>query len=167
MLREIRRRGPDAAGLVAIDRRRGPRLELGRRELAPGAADDALFAPCPHEVGLARCGRDLAAAGDAGAPLWNDSRSHVLVCDGEVYNHPELRAELEKQGHQFRSDAVAELLLRAFEEWDLEAFERLNGAFALALYDLRRRRLVLARDRIGERPLFLGAARGVLYFASE
>ncbi len=172
MLREIRRRGPDEAGLVAIDRRRGPRLELARLELArfelgPDSADDALFAPCPHEVGLASCGVALGAPGDAGAPLWNDSRSAVLVCDGEIYNHPELRALLEKQGHHFRSDAVAELLLRAFEEWDLEAFPLLNGAFALALYDLRRRRLVLARDRIGERPLYLGTARGALYFASE
>jgi asparagine synthase (glutamine-hydrolysing) len=57
--------------------------------------------------------------------------------------------------------------MRAFEEWDLEALPLFNGAFALALYDLRRRRLVLARDRIGERPLYLGAARGALYFASE
>ncbi len=163
MLREILPRGPDDARLVAIDRRRGPRLELAR-----GAADEALFAPCPHEVGLAHCGRTIAAASDAGSqPLWNDSRSLALVCDGEVYNHPELRAELEKQGHHFRSGADAELLLRAFEEWDLEAFPRLNGAFALALYDLRRRRLVLARDRIGQRPLYLGVVGGALYFASE
>jgi len=160
MLREIRRRGPDAAGLAAIDRRRGARLELG-----PSAADDALFSSCPHEVGLAQCG---GSPGDAtGAPLWNEARSAVLVLDGEIYNHPELRALLEKQGHHFRSDADAELLLRAFEEWDLEALPRLNGAFALALYDVRRRRLVLARDRGGERPLYLGVARGALYFASE
>jgi asparagine synthase (glutamine-hydrolysing) len=160
MLREILPRGPEQAALVAVDRRRGPRLEL-----ASGAADEALWTPCPHEVGLAQCG---AGPGESAArPLWNDSRSLVLVCDADLYNHPELRAALEKQGHEFRSGSDAELLLRAFEEWDLDGFARLNGAFALALYDLRRRRLVLARDRIGERPLYLGAVGGALCFASE
>lgn len=161
MLRELRPRGPGDAGLVAIDRRRGPRLEVACQGLGEGAADEALLASCAHELGLAQ-------SGGAGAqPLWNESRSLVLVCDADLHNRPELRAELEKQGHALRSDTDAELLLRAFEEWDLDGFARLNGAFALALYDLRRGRLVLARDRIGERPLYLGVAGGALCFASE
>jgi asparagine synthase (glutamine-hydrolysing) len=179
MLREIRHRGPDDAALSAIDRRRGPRLEV-----RCDGSEEALWEPCPHEIGLASCrlaqgaslqlapGASLQLApgdpSEAGRqPLWNESRSAVVACAGEVYNHPELRAELEKRGHRFRSGADAELFLRAFEEWDVDALPRLNGSFALAFYDLRRRRLVLARDRVGSGPLYLGVARGVLYFASE
>jgi asparagine synthase (glutamine-hydrolysing) len=163
MLREIRHRGPDDEGLVAIDRRQGARLELGR-----AAGSEALRRPCPHDLGLAHSRFAIVDPSEAGhQPMWNDSRSLVLVTHGEVYNHPELRAELEKKGHRFRGASDTEVLLRAFEEWDSDAFRRLNGFFALALYDVRRRRLVLARDRIGKSPLYLGAAGGVLYFASE
>jgi asparagine synthase (glutamine-hydrolysing) len=163
MLREIRHRGPDDEGLLALDRRRGARLELG-----PGAPDEALREPCPHTVGLAHCRFAIVDPSDAAhQPFWNDARTAVLVYNGEVYNHPELREELEKRGHRFRSSSDTEVVLRAFEEWDLEAFGRLNGFWALALWDVRRRRLVLSRDRIGKSPLYLGLARGVLYFASE
>ncbi len=163
MLREIRHRGPDDEGLLAIDRRRGPRLEL-RRDADPGEPRQR----CPHDLGLAHCRFSIVDPSDAGhQPLWNDSRGLVLVYNGEVYNHPELRVELEKKGHRFRGTSDTEVVLRAFEEWDLEAFRRLNGFWALALYDVRRRRLVLSRDRIGKSPLYLGVARGVLYFASE
>ena len=163
MLEEIRHRGPDDQGLLAIDRRRGARLELGRT-----ADAEALRQRCPHDLGLAHCRFAIVDPSDAGhQPLWNDSRSLVLVYNGEVYNHPELREELEKKGHRFRGLSDSEVVLRAFEEWDLEAFRRLNGFWALALYDVRRRRLVLSRDRIGKSPLYLGVARGVLYFASE
>ena len=163
MLREIRHRGPDDEGLVAIDRRSGARLELGR-----GAPDAALRVPCPHEVGLAQGRFAIVDPSDAGhQPFWSDSKSLVLVYDGEVYNHPELREELEKKGHRFRGGSDTEVVLRAFEEWDLEAFPRLNGFWALALWDLRRRRLVLSRDRIGKAPLYVGEAAGALYFASE
>jgi asparagine synthase (glutamine-hydrolysing) len=163
MLRTIRQRGPDDEGLVAIDRRRGARRELGREATA-----DALREPCPHELGLAQCRLATVDASAAGhQPFWNESRSAVLVCDGEVYNQPELREQLEKKGHRFRSRCDAELVLRAYEEWDLEGFARLNGCFAVALYDVRRRRLALSRDRIGKSPLYFGRAAGVLYFASE
>jgi asparagine synthase (glutamine-hydrolysing) len=163
MLSEIRHRGPDDEGLLAIDRRRGARLELGR-----GANPESLRQRCPHDLGLAHCRFSIVDPSDAGhQPLWNDSRSLVLVYNGEVYNHPELRGELEKKGHRFRGGSDSEVVLRAFEEWDLDAFRRLNGFWALALYDVRRRRLVLSRDRIGKSPLYLGVSRGVLYFASE
>src|SRR5262249_25277794 len=163
MLREIRHRGPDREGLAAIDRRPG-----ALRELRRGTPDSDLREPCPHDVGFAHCRFSIVDPSEAGhQPFWNDRRSLVLVYNGEVYNHPELRAELEKRGHRFRSGSDTEVVLRAFEEWDLEAFPRFNGFWALALFDLRRGRLVLSRDRIGKSPLYLGQARGVLYFASE
>jgi asparagine synthase (glutamine-hydrolysing) len=163
MLAEIRHRGPDDEGLLAIDRRRGARLELGR-----GADPEALRGRCSHDLGLAHCRLASVDPSDAGhQPIWNEARSLVAVADGGVYNHPELREELEKKGHRFRGASDTEVVLRAFEEWDLDAFRRLNGCWALALYDVRRRRLVLSRDRIGKCPLYLGVSRGVLYFASE
>ena len=163
MLRAIRHRGPDGAGLAAIDRRRGGRLEAG-----PESPESLLYEPCPHDLGLAQCrlGAPASGAGE-GPPLWNEARSLVLVLQGEVHNRPELALELEKRGHRLRGASDVEAVLRAFEEWDVAAFARLNGPFAVALFDLRRGRLVLARDRIGESPLYVGEARGVLYFASE
>ena len=163
MLGAIRHRGPDDEGLVAIDRRAGLRLELGR-----DAPEAILRERLPHEIGLAQCRFAIVDPSDAGhQPFWSDSKHLVLVYNGEVYNHPELREELEKKGHRFRGASDTEVVLRAFEEWDLEAFPRLNGFWALALWDLRRRRLVLSRDRIGKAPLYYGEAGGALWFASE
>ena len=90
-----------------------------------------------------------------------------LVFNGEIYNFRELRAELESRGHAFSTRSDTEVVLRAWLEWGEAAIGRLNGMFALALWDSRRRSLLLARDRFGEKPLFYArTARGVA-FASE
>ncbi len=79
--------------------------------------------------------------------------------NGEIYNHPELRRELEQRGHRFRSRSDTEVVLAAFLEWDTGCFARLRGMFAVALWTESRGRLVLARDRLGIKPLYL-ARRG-------
>jgi asparagine synthase (glutamine-hydrolysing) len=91
----------------------------------------------------------------------------VIAFNGEIYNHRELRAELEERGHTFRSHCDTEVVLHAFLEWDLECFSRLRGMFAAALWTERERRLVLARDRMGIKPLYVAERAGELHFASE
>lgn len=90
-----------------------------------------------------------------------------IVFNGEIYNLANLRKDLTAQGHAFRTRSDTEVILAAYREWGTECLTRLNGMFAFALYDHRRRQLFIARDRAGEKPLFYARANGVLRFASE
>jgi asparagine synthase (glutamine-hydrolysing) len=100
-------------------------------------------------------------------PLANEDRSLWAVCNGEIFNYVELRTELARLGHRFRTESDSEVLLHAFEQWGEHAFRRFNGQWAVALWDARRGRLTLCRDRLGVRPLYHARHRGMLYFASE
>ena len=100
-------------------------------------------------------------------PIVSDSGDAVIVFNGEIYNHPELRRELEGLGHGFHSRSDTEVALHAFLEWDLGCFRRLRGMFAVALWQQSRRRLVLARDRMGIKPLYIHRRGEDLYFGSE
>jgi asparagine synthase (glutamine-hydrolysing) len=91
----------------------------------------------------------------------------IVAFNGEIYNHAELRAELESAGHRFRSRCDTEVVLRAFLEWDTASFARLRGMFAIALWNESERRLVLARDRLGIKPLYYHRRGPDLYFGSE
>jgi asparagine synthase (glutamine-hydrolysing) len=105
------------------------------------------------------------AGGDQ--PMYNEDGSLVLVCNGEIYNHLELRRELAEQGHTFRSRCDVEVILHLYEQHGVECVTRLNGQFAFALYDRRRHSLMLARDPFGICPLHFCEQRGQLLFASE
>ncbi|MDG6995869.1 MAG: asparagine synthase (glutamine-hydrolyzing) [Nitrososphaerota archaeon] len=92
----------------------------------------------------------------------------VIVFNGEIYNFPQLRLDLEKHGHRFKTHSDTEVILHGFEEYDTEVFRLLDGMFAIALYDITKKRLVLARDRIGIKPLYyMKTKRGDLVFCSE
>src|SRR5882757_1106695 len=91
----------------------------------------------------------------------------VIVYNGEIYNFPELRRELEALGHNFRSDCDTEVALRAFIQWDTACFARLRGMFAMAIWSERDQRLVLARDRLGIKPLYIRHVGKDLVFGSE
>jgi asparagine synthase (glutamine-hydrolysing) len=100
-------------------------------------------------------------------PIVNGDGSHGIVFNGEIYNHLELRRELEDLGHRFISHSDTETVLHAFLEWDTGCFARLRGMFALAVWDKSSRRLVLARDRMGIKPLYIFRVGEDLYFGSE
>jgi asparagine synthase (glutamine-hydrolysing) len=100
-------------------------------------------------------------------PLRSEDSDVVLVYNGEVYNYPELRVELQERGHRFLTRSDTEVVLHAFLEWDTECFRRLRGMFALALWCESRRRLVLARDRVGIKPLYFCRKGRDIYFSSE
>ena len=100
-------------------------------------------------------------------PIATEDGNTVVVFNGEIYNHLEVRAELEKLGHRFHTHCDTETVLRAFLEWDTQCFRRLRGMFAVALWTNSTRRLVLARDRVGIKPLYIAHRGEDMFFGSE
>jgi asparagine synthase (glutamine-hydrolysing) len=120
-----------------------------------------------RKVGLAHVRLSVADVGRDGQPLTNEDGQIVLVSTCEVFNHPELRHELEERGHVFRTRCHAEVLIHGYEEWGTGLLQRLDGQFAFAIYDRNRETMFLARDRFGVRPLFYAQRNSDLYFGSE
>ena len=104
---------------------------------------------------------------EAHQPIGNEDGAIQLVFNGEIYNYRELRAPLVARGHRFRSNADSEVIVHLYEEHGEEAIDRLDGMFALALWDRRQDRLLLARDRAGKKPLFVWSDQERIVFASE
>ncbi len=150
----------------------------GHRAATPGRIQDAVasiihrgpnqqgvFESEAVSLGAARLKIIDIEGGDQ--PILSEDGGTVIVFNGEIYNHLELRRELEQRGYRFRSHSDTETVLNAFREWDTECFSRLRGMFAVALWSERDRRLVLARDRMGIKPLYIARRGGELYFGSE
>ena len=108
---------------------------------------------------------DLSEAGRQ--PMSTSDGRYTITYNGEVYNFQELRRELEKLGHQFRSHTDTEVILCAYTEWREKALDRFNGMFALAIWDKKRRELFLARDRYGIKPLYWARKGSTFAFGSE
>jgi asparagine synthase (glutamine-hydrolysing) len=131
-----------------------------------GPDDEGLYLDGP--VGLAHRRLsiiDLSASGHQ--PMSNEDGTVWLTYNGEIYNFRELRRLLEARGHRFASRTDSEVLVHGYEEWGERLLDRLNGIFAFAIWDARRHRLLLARDRFGTKPLYLRRQRGRLQFGSE
>ena len=105
------------------------------------------------------------ASGDQ--PIFSEDRDSVIVFNGEIYNHLEVRRELESLGRRFQTHCDTETVLQAFLEWDTNCFERLRGMFAVAIWSNSKQRLVLARDRLGIKPLYIAERGEDIFFASE
>ncbi len=100
-------------------------------------------------------------------PISNEDNTLQLVCNGEIYNSPELRKELKSRGHQFKTETDVEVILHLYEEHSDDCVKFLRGMFAFAIWDSRRRRLYIARDHLGQKPLFFCQHNGAFAFASE
>src|SRR4029079_2594304 len=120
-----------------------------------------------RRAGLAHARLSIIDLAGGQQPLSNEDGTLWIAYNGEVFTYLELREELEALGHRFRTHSDTEVIVHAWEAWGEQAFARMNGQWALALGDERSRRLVLSRDRLGVRPLYLCEHRGRLYFASE
>ena len=138
MTESIRHRGPDGEGIYS----------------APGVG-----------LGVRRLSIIDLATGDQ--PISNEDGTVTVVGNGEVYNFRELREELVAGGHRFRSGSDIEVIVHLYEELGVDCVQRLRGMFGFALWDARRRRLMLARDRLGIKPLVYAATTEGLYFGSE
>ena len=138
MLACVRHRGPDDEGIHTA-----PGIVLGHRRLS------------------------IIDVHGGHQPLYGQRDSTVVVVNGEIYNYRELARELADHGSRFRTASDSEIVAHAYDVWGLDCFDRFDGMFALALWDGAARRLVLARDRMGEKPLFYAVAGGLLLFASE
>ena len=134
-------RGPDDAGVWFSDDRR---VALGHRRLSI---------------------IDLSAAGHQ--PMRNEDGTVWIIFNGEIYNFAELRDDLIARGHTFASHTDTETIIHGYEEYGADVVDRLRGMFAFAIYDVRRDRMLLARDRVGIKPLYFTTAGGALSFASE
>jgi asparagine synthase (glutamine-hydrolysing) len=146
MTDSLQHRGPDAEGQFVI---------------AQDAAD--------QRVGVALGHRRLSIIDVAGSvqPLGNEDGSVQIIFNGEIYNYQELRPQLIAAGHQFRTDGDTEVIVHLYEEYGLDFVQHLRGMFVLAIWDSNRQRLILARDRIGQKPLHYRLEDGRLSFASE
>jgi asparagine synthase (glutamine-hydrolysing) len=144
MTQTLSHRGPDDDGfLVNLGEGMGPAVGLGFRRLSI---------------------IDLATGHQ---PITNESGTLHVICNGEIYNFRTLRAELERAGHRFATNSDVEVIVHLYEEEGPDLVERLNGMFAFALWDTRRKRLLLARDRLGKKPLYYADVSGTLLFGSE
>ncbi len=138
MTSTIRHRGPDGAGIYA-----SAGIGLGHRRLS------------------------IIDIEGGSQPITNEDNSLHVIFNGEIYNFIELRQELEKKGHIFKTRSDTEVILHGYEEWDLDCVTRFNGIFAFALWDEKRKKLLLARDHLGVKPLYYAVLGNRLLFASE
>jgi asparagine synthase (glutamine-hydrolysing) len=165
-------------GIFGLVGKRSPEvnraLSLGTRALAHRGPDDegtellALASDPDACVGLGArrlAILDLSPAGHQ--PMCDPATGHWLIFNGEIYNFQDIRFELQKLGHQFASTGDTEVLLRAYGQWGEACLERLVGMFAFAVWDSHNERLFIARDRLGEKPLYYYAGPGLFIFASE
>ena len=146
-------------------RRGGPILHGMKRTLTP-RGPDAEGTYFDEDTALIH--RRLIVIDPEGGkqPMYSPDRNTILIYNGELYNTPELRRELMSRGHEFVGHSDTEVLLHAYLEWKTDAFARLNGIFAFAIWEKRERRLTLCRDRLGVKPLFFAPIRNGLTFGS-
>ena len=119
------------------------------------------------DAGLAHARLSIIDLSSGQQPLSNERGTLWVTFNGEIFNYVELRDELLRRGHQFRTKSDTEVIVHAYEEWGSEAFRRFNGQWAIGLWDTERRELTLARDPFGVRPLYVTTHAGALWFASE
>src|SRR6266516_122200 len=130
-----------------------------------GPDDEGIYAHGRAGLGMRRLSIIDLSTGHQ--PIHNEDHDLWVVFNGEIYNFPELRPELEARGHRFYTNTDTEVIVHLYEELGAECVQKLRGMFAFALWDERRGKLLIARDRLGKKPLHYALHKGKLYFASE
>lgn len=152
-----------AGGVEPADR---DQIALAVEALRHRGPDGSAIRVEPHCV-LGHTRLSIVDVAGGAQPMANEDDSVVTVYNGEIWNHLELRRELEKRGHRFKTRCDTEVIVHGYEEWGDDLPTRLNGMFALAVWDVRRVRLLVARDRIGKKPLYVSKLDGGLVFGSD
>ena len=162
----IWRTPPPGRGAPPIDARLLDRMRDAMTHRGPDACGSWLSPD--GTVGLAHRRLSIVDLSEAARqPMSNEDGTVWITFNGEIYNHAAIRPELERLGHRYRSRSDTETLLHAYEEWGTACLDRLHGMFAFAIWDGNRRRLWLARDRMGKKPLYFARLGNDLVFASE
>jgi asparagine synthase (glutamine-hydrolysing) len=130
-----------------------------------GPDDEGIWVKGPVGLGMRRLSIIDLAGGHQ--PVHNEDKTVWIVFNGEIYNFPELRSELERRGHRFYTHTDTEVIVHLYEDLGADCVHKLRGMFAFAIYDERHRRLLLARDRLGKKPLHYAFTQGRLLFGSE
>jgi asparagine synthase (glutamine-hydrolysing) len=130
-----------------------------------GPDDEGIYVDDGAGLGMRRLSIIDLAGGHQ--PVFNEDRTAWIVFNGEIYNFPELRPELENRGHRFYTRTDTEVIIHLYEEMGADCVTKLRGMFGLAIYDQTKRKLILARDRLGEKPVHYALHKGNLYFGSE
>jgi asparagine synthase (glutamine-hydrolysing) len=157
------------AGLIPVDAMEGVARAMSERLRHRGPDDAGVWIDPTCSVALSHRRLSIIDLSKHGhQPMLSRNSRYVVVFNGEIYNFLELRRELESLGHSFRGSSDTEIVLASFVQFGVEsALKRFNGMFAFALWDRQRRNLYLARDRIGEKPLYYGWSNGTFLFTSE
>ncbi|HXE81185.1 MAG TPA: asparagine synthase (glutamine-hydrolyzing) [Vicinamibacterales bacterium] len=157
------------AGIVAADRLTEDELARvpAMRDILAHRGPDASGEWHDGQAALAHRRLSIVDLASGGQPLANEDGTIWVTYNGEIYNHADLRPELEAAGHRYRTRCDTEAIVHAYEEWGDACVHRFRGMFAFALWDARRRRLLLVRDRLGIKPLYWSLHRDRLLFASE
>src|SRR3989344_5997153 len=119
------------------------------------------------QVALAMKRLSIIDVAGGGQPLFNEDNSLIIVGNGEIYNYIELNKTLKRNGHQPKTGSDIETIVHLYEDYGLDCLKKLRGMFAIALYDQKRKIVILARDRIGEKPLYWARLEDRIIFASE
>src|SRR6266705_3436411 len=130
-----------------------------------GPDDEGIYAKGRAALGMRRLSIIDLSTGHQ--PIHNEDQSISVVFNGEIYNFPELRPDLEARGHRFYTNSDTEVIVHLYEEYGVECVKKLRGMFALAVWDQRKEKLLLARDRFGKKPLYYGMDSERLLFGSE
>ena len=130
-----------------------------------GPDDDGFFVE--GNVGLAMRRLSIIDLKTGHQPIGNEDNRLWIVYNGEIYNHRQLRADLQGRGHQYRTNSDTETIVHLYEEYGADCVKHLRGMFAFAIWDRRQRKLFLARDRLGIKPLYYRYEAGTLLFGSE
>jgi asparagine synthase (glutamine-hydrolysing) len=173
MNQAVAHRGPDDEGYILVDRSKSRHaVYVGASSPAEVKAKSPLLSPANGlpdcDLGLSQRRFSIIDLSPSGhQPFFDRDGLYCVVFNGEIYNYIELREQLMAKGTTFRTNSDTEVLLEAYKYWGADCFSKLNGFWAIALYDFTKKQLILSRDRIGKKPLYWAKVGKRIYFASE